>query len=162
MGRPLLVGCPVHQVDPRDVPITFCERRFDVAARVLVPRVERARIALWVNGTRYDIEVSPRRTPTDALREECGLNGTHLGCEHGVCGACTVVVDGDAVRSCLMFAVHYGRRLYPRLPDARPLENDPGIAEDPEWLRALLTFSLCRCTGYETIRRAVIRAARGG
>jgi len=63
------------------------------------------RITLRVNGTGYDIEVPPRRTLADALREECGLTGTHLGCEHGVCGACTVLVDGDAVRSCLMFAV---------------------------------------------------------
>ncbi len=51
------------------------------------------------------IEVEPRRTLADALRENCGLTGTHLGCEHGVCGACTVLVDGEPVRSCLMFAV---------------------------------------------------------
>ena len=49
--------------------------------------------------------VEPRKTLADFLREDCGLTGTHLGCEHGVCGACTVLVDGDAVRSCLMFAV---------------------------------------------------------
>ena len=60
---------------------------------------------LKVNGLRYQIRVEPRRTLADALREECGLTGTHLGCEHGVCGACTILVDGDPVRSCLMFAV---------------------------------------------------------
>jgi aerobic carbon-monoxide dehydrogenase small subunit len=49
--------------------------------------------------------VEPRRTLADALREDCGLTGTHLGCEHGVCGACTVLLDGDPVRSCLIFAV---------------------------------------------------------
>jgi carbon-monoxide dehydrogenase small subunit len=49
--------------------------------------------------------VEPRRTLADFLREDCRLTGTHLGCEHGVCGACTVLVDGAAVRSCLMFAV---------------------------------------------------------
>ena len=54
---------------------------------------------------RYQIEVEPRRTLADAIRDDCGLTGTHLGCEHGVCGACTVLVDGRPVRSCLMFAV---------------------------------------------------------
>jgi carbon-monoxide dehydrogenase small subunit len=49
--------------------------------------------------------VEPRRTLADFLREDCGLTGTHLGCEHGVCGACTVLVDGEAVRACLVFAV---------------------------------------------------------
>jgi aerobic carbon-monoxide dehydrogenase small subunit len=58
-----------------------------------------------VNGDPYELDVEPRRTLADALREDCGLTGTHLACEHGVCGACTVLVDGDAVRSCLMLAV---------------------------------------------------------
>jgi carbon-monoxide dehydrogenase small subunit len=61
-------------------------------------------IVLTVNGRRYPIQVEPRRTLSDALREDCGLTGTHVGCEHGVCGACTVIVDGDPIRSCLMFA----------------------------------------------------------
>ena len=62
-------------------------------------------LVLKVNGQSYEIRVEPRRALADALREDCGLTGTHLGCEHGVCGACTVLVDGDPVRSCLMFAV---------------------------------------------------------
>jgi aerobic carbon-monoxide dehydrogenase small subunit len=62
-------------------------------------------IALEVNGTTYRIEVEPRRHLADALREDCRLTGTHLGCEHGVCGACTVLVDGQPVRACLMLAV---------------------------------------------------------
>ncbi len=62
-------------------------------------------LRLHVNGDRHDIRVEPRRTLADALREDCGLTGTHLGCEHGVCGACTVLVDGQPMRSCLMFAV---------------------------------------------------------
>jgi carbon-monoxide dehydrogenase small subunit len=62
-------------------------------------------VSLTVNGRRRVIEVEPRITLADALREQCGLTGTHLACEHGVCGACTVSVDGRAVRSCLMFAV---------------------------------------------------------
>jgi aerobic-type carbon monoxide dehydrogenase small subunit (CoxS/CutS family) len=51
------------------------------------------------------VRVEPRRTLVDTIRDECGLTGTHIGCEHGVCGACTVILGGEAVRSCLMFAV---------------------------------------------------------
>ncbi|EUA92558.1 2Fe-2S iron-sulfur cluster binding domain protein [Mycobacterium ulcerans str. Harvey] len=58
-----------------------------------------------VNGSRVAARVEPRMTLADFLREKCGLTGTHLGCEHGACGACTVLVGGDAVRSCLLFAV---------------------------------------------------------
>lgn len=62
-------------------------------------------VSVMVNGERYRRSVEPRKTLADFLREDCALTGTHLGCEHGVCGACTVIVDGSAVRSCLMFAV---------------------------------------------------------
>ena len=62
-------------------------------------------IRLRVNGQERAATVPPRITLADFLRDRCGLTGTHLGCEHGVCGACTVLVDGDAVRACLMFAV---------------------------------------------------------
>ena len=63
------------------------------------------RITLRVNGTTYTGEAEPRKTLADFIREDCGLTGTHLGCEHGVCGACTILMDGQTVRSCLMFAV---------------------------------------------------------
>jgi carbon-monoxide dehydrogenase small subunit len=62
-------------------------------------------IELRVNGERVERAIEPRLTAADFLRHELGLTGTHVGCEHGVCGACTVIVDGKAVRSCLMFAV---------------------------------------------------------
>ena len=62
-------------------------------------------IRLVVNGEERDDVVEARLTLADFLRGQCGLTGTHLGCEHGVCGACTVLVDGAAVRSCLVFAV---------------------------------------------------------
>ena len=58
-----------------------------------------------VNGVRHERTVEPRLLLSDFLRYELGLTGTHVGCEHGVCGACTVLLDGEAVRSCLMFAV---------------------------------------------------------
>ncbi len=62
-------------------------------------------ITLTINGQAFAISVEARRTLADVIREECGQTGTHLGCEHGVCGTCTVIVDGAPVRSCLMFAV---------------------------------------------------------
>ena len=62
-------------------------------------------VRLTVNGSEREATVEPRLTLADFLRERCHLTGTHLGCEHGVCGACTVLVDGAAVRACLMFAV---------------------------------------------------------
>ncbi len=65
----------------------------------------RVPITLTINGRSFPLAVEPRRLLADVIREECGLTGTHLGCEHGVCGACTVIVDGEPVRSCLMLAV---------------------------------------------------------
>ena len=62
-------------------------------------------LTVTVNGDRLSRTVEARRTLADFLRDDLSLTGTHLGCEHGVCGACTVLLDGDAVRSCLMFAV---------------------------------------------------------
>jgi carbon-monoxide dehydrogenase small subunit len=63
------------------------------------------RIAVTVNGRRYEVEVESRLLLADFLRHSIDLTGTHVGCEHGVCGACTVLVDGLSARSCLMFAV---------------------------------------------------------
>jgi carbon-monoxide dehydrogenase small subunit len=62
-------------------------------------------VTIRVNGEHRRGTIEPRLTLADYLRERCGLTGTHLGCEHGVCGACTVLVDGEAARSCLVFAV---------------------------------------------------------
>ena len=91
-----------------------------------VPMTDKLDISLTINGRDYPVRVEPRRTLVDTIRDECGLTGTHIGCEHGVCGACTVILDGEAVRSCLMFAVQAngkqirtvegladGRRLHP-------------------------------------------------
>ncbi len=62
-------------------------------------------IQLTVNGVKYEATVEPRLTLVDLLRNELGLTGTHVGCEHGVCGACTVLIGGKAVRSCILLAV---------------------------------------------------------
>jgi carbon-monoxide dehydrogenase small subunit len=73
---------------------------------------DRFDITLNINGRNYPIRVEPRRTLVDAIRDDCGQTGTHIGCEHGICGACTVILDDDAVRACLMFAVQAdGRRI---------------------------------------------------
>ena len=71
-------------------------------------------VRFQVNGKPVEVEVEPRLTLADCLRHHLRLTGTHVGCEHGVCGACTVLVDGAAVRSCLMLAVQAeGRRWSP-------------------------------------------------
>ena len=71
---------------------------------------EKFEITLTINGCDYPIRVEPRKTLVDAIRDDCGQTGTHIGCEHGICGACTVIVDGEPVRSCLMFAVQANGR----------------------------------------------------
>jgi aerobic carbon-monoxide dehydrogenase small subunit len=74
--------------------------------------IEKIDLTLTINGRDYDIRVEPRKTLVDAIRDDCGQTGTHIGCEHGVCGACTVILDDEAVRSCLMFAVQaQGKRI---------------------------------------------------
>ncbi len=73
---------------------------------------EKLDITLNINGRDYAIRVEPRKTLVDAIRDECGQTGTHIGCEHGICGACTIILDDEAVRSCLMFAVQAtGKRI---------------------------------------------------
>jgi carbon-monoxide dehydrogenase small subunit len=71
---------------------------------------ERRAITLTINGTDHRVTVEPRRTLVDVIRDDCGLTGTHIGCEHGVCGSCTVLLDGEPVRACLMFAVQAAGR----------------------------------------------------
>ncbi|MCK9925593.1 (2Fe-2S)-binding protein [Frankia sp. Mgl5] len=80
-------------------------------------------VQLTVNGRQVRHTAEPRLTLADFLRERCGLTGTHLGCEHGACGACTVLVDGLAVRACLMFAVQ---------ADGAEVTTVEGIAVDGE------------------------------
>ena len=67
--------------------------------------MEQEKVTVTVNGVRHERMVEPRRLLCDFIRQDLGLSGTHVGCEHGVCGMCTVLVDGRSARSCLMFAV---------------------------------------------------------
>jgi aerobic-type carbon monoxide dehydrogenase small subunit (CoxS/CutS family) len=142
-----------------------------------------------VNGKPVSVKVEARMTLADCLRHELRLTGTHVGCEHGVCGACTVRVDGAAVRSCLLLAVQLDgaevRTVEGLAPDGEltPLQAafheahalqcgfcTPGIllaasellesgAPTRAEITDLLSGHLCRCTGYESIVEAIARAA---
>ena len=85
-------------------------------------------ITLTINGKDYSVRVEPRRTLADTLRDQCGLTGTNSGCEHGVCGSCTVLADGEPVRACLMFAVQ---------ANGRALTTVEGLASEPGKLHPL-------------------------
>ena len=85
-------------------------------------------VTITVNGKEYSREVEPRMLLSDFLRHELGLTGTHVGCEHGVCGACTIIFDGESARSCLMFAVQ---------ADGHNIETVEGLSTDPENLHPL-------------------------
>jgi carbon-monoxide dehydrogenase small subunit len=149
-------------------------------------------LRLTVNGRSWSGPVEPRLTLADFLRERCRLTGTHLGCEHGVCGACTVLVDGTPVRSCLMFAVQADGSDITTVEGLAPADGElsdvqaafreahglqcgfctPGFvvsvtaflrdnpAPDDEQIRDALSGNLCRCTGYQSILKAV-RALAG-
>jgi aerobic-type carbon monoxide dehydrogenase small subunit (CoxS/CutS family) len=148
-------------------------------------------VELTVNGVGHRIGVEPRRLLVDVLREDLGLTGTNVGCEQGVCGSCTVLVDGASARSCLMLAVQAqgaevvtveglaaGAALHPvqqAFVDAQAqqcgfctpgfltatvelLERHPKPSEAE--VRTALAGNTCRCTGYEHIVDAVLRAAQ--
>ena len=143
-----------------------------------------------VNGNAHPAPVDTRRLLSDHLRHDLGLTGTHVGCEHGVCGCCTVLLDGAAVRSCLMLAVQAeghevttvegltreGAPLHPvqqAFHECHALQCGfctPGfvmsvlslLAQHPDptahEIEEGIAGNLCRCTGYASIRRAVVRA----
>jgi carbon-monoxide dehydrogenase small subunit len=85
--------------------------------------MSKTEITLNINGRDHSIRVEARRTLADAIREECGQTGTHIGCEHGVCGACTVIVGDVPVRSCLMFAVQ---------AEGKPIRTIEGLSDSDE------------------------------
>ncbi|HEY6777917.1 MAG TPA: (2Fe-2S)-binding protein [Thermoleophilaceae bacterium] len=148
------------------------------------------RIAVEVNGERYEREVEPRTLLSDFIRHDLELTGTKVGCEHGVCGACTVQLDGEPVRSCLMLAVQAGGRSLRTIEGLaedgeHPLQRafherhalqcgfctagflmslEPFVREKPEpseaQIREALAGNLCRCTGYRGMVEAVGQAAK--
>lgn len=85
--------------------------------------IDRHLVTLTVNGQQHELLVESRKTLADTLREDLGLTGTHLGCEHGICGACTVLLDGEPVRSCLVFGVQ---------ADGREVHTVESLAADGE------------------------------
>ncbi len=89
---------------------------------------ERYPVSLTVNGAHYECHVEPRLLLSDFLRHELNLTGTHVGCEHGSCGACTVLLDGEAVRSCILFAVQV---------DGQEVTTVEGLSADPNHLHPL-------------------------
>jgi len=89
---------------------------------------QRVPITVRVNGVTYQREVEPRLLLSDFIRHDLGLTGTHVGCEHGVCGACTILFDGQPVRSCLLFAVQ---------ADGHNILTIEGLAPDPDHLHPI-------------------------
>ena len=90
--------------------------------------IEHQRVRLTVNGQAYERKVEPRLLLSDFIRHELGLSGTHVGCEHGVCGACTILFDGQPIRSCLTFAVQ---------ANGHRLDTVEGLAPGPDELHPL-------------------------
>lgn len=146
------------------------------------------RVQFELNGQAVTADVEARTSLADCLRDNLGQTGTHLGCEHGVCGACTVLVNGEAVRSCLMLAVQAAGESVVSVEglsgdDLSPLQASfrrhhalqcgfctPGFITtahallthepdaDEERIRDVLSGNLCRCTGYVPIIEAVLDA----
>ena len=90
---------------------------------------EKREVAFTINGESRTVTVEPRRTLADALREDCGLTGTHLGCEHGVCGACTVLLDGRSARSCLLLAAQLDGARVTTIEGLTPAEGPSPLQE---------------------------------
>jgi carbon-monoxide dehydrogenase small subunit len=152
--------------------------------------VTEVRVRMTVNGEPIERDVEPCIALADFLRDSLKLTGTHLGCEHGVCGACTILVDGAAVRSCLMLAAQADGcelttveglgspgKLHPlqrAFAESHALQCGfctPGLlmtayalqqenpAPTPQEVREAIAGNLCRCTGYNGIVEAIVRAA---
>lgn len=103
----------------------------------------RREIVVAVNGRPRRAEVAPRLTLVDFLRDELGLTGTHVGCEHGVCGACSVLFDGEAVRSCLLFAVQAAGHEVTTIEGLAGAGGAPGPLQDCFWEAHAMQCGYC-------------------
>ena len=166
-----------------------------VDATAAAPGETRRTVTIVVNGVQRSAEVEVRRTLSDFLRHDLALTGTHVGCEHGVCGACTVLLDGLPVRSCLLFAVTADGHRVTTVEGLGELRPDGTVAVSPvqqafrdchalqcgfctpgmlttitaglaanphptpQQAVDMIAGNLCRCTGYQNIVEAVLRAA---
>ena len=88
------------------------------------------KVDLLVNGVARGVDVEPRTTLVDCLRDNLNLNGVHTGCEHGICGACTVLIDGEPVRACLMFAVQADGYAITTVESSAPAPGELGVIQD--------------------------------
>ena len=101
------------------------------------------KISLTVNGAALEAVVEPRLTLVDFLRDQAGLTGTHVGCEHGVCGACSVLFDGAPIRSCLMFAVQADGHAVTTVEGLRDEDGSLGVLQDSFWETHALQCGYC-------------------
>jgi carbon-monoxide dehydrogenase small subunit len=116
-------------------------------------------IRVTVNEIARDLEVEPRLLLVHMLRDRLGLTGTHVGCDTSNCGACTVHLDGHAVKSCTVLAVQTdGAHVTTIMAASELLAHNPDPTE--EEVRTSLEGNLCRCTGYHNIVKAVLDAAK--
>ena len=113
-------------------------------------------IRVTVNGAEHEALVEPRRLLADFLREDLGLTGTHLGCEHGVCGACTVLLEGESVRSCLLFAVQANGRSVMTVEGLASADGSLHPIQQAFWEQHGLQCGFCTpgflMTAYELLR----------
>ncbi len=104
--------------------------------------MNKVNVAVTVNGTDYERDVEPRILLSDFLRESLGLTGTHVGCEHGVCGTCTVLIDGESTRSCLCFAVQADGCVIETVESLGTLDNMHPL-QDAVWEKHGLQCGFC-------------------
>ena len=100
-------------------------------------------ISLTINGKEYTEDVEPRLLLSDFLRHQLGLTGTHVGCEHGVCGACTIIVEGQSIRSCLLFAVQANGRSITTVEGLANANGDLHPLQEAFWEEHALQCGFC-------------------
>jgi aerobic carbon-monoxide dehydrogenase small subunit len=160
-------------------------RRRELLMRAIDKAVDTTEVSLTVNGAPVTATVSVRRLLVDFIRDDLRLTGTHAGCEHGACGACTILMDGAPVRSCIMLAPQADGSTITTVEGITPANGlsalqqafkdhhalqcgfctpgflltiiaaDPADYPDEHRIREMLSGNLCRCTGYQNIVQAI-------